>query len=115
MARGSTERSCVPENGQPKDERVWIVECHPELGEVDPDELAAAMVEAGGMVRRLGGALRITGQRRQVAEGLYVTERVIFQWTLHLPLVRRRSVAQPPQETEAEPMVEDAPEPVAAE
>lgn len=108
----------------PADERIWLIEAD-ETGEVDPRELAEAMMEVAGILRRIGGAVKMIARRRQVIEDppLYLTERIDVMWAPHAPLPRRARQEEPPPQAadfEEEPEPEEpsangAEQPVVAE
>jgi len=83
------------------DERLWLIQCD-ETGEVNPQELAEAMMEVAGILRRVGGAVKMMARRRRVVDDppLYLTERVDVLWTPHAPLPRRRRQEAPPPQVE---------------
>lgn len=100
------------------DERIWIINAD-ESGEVNPAELADAMFEVAGILRRIGGAVQMISRRRRVLEEppLYLTERVDVMWAPHAPLPRQRRAEPPPQSADFETgdgAGEAEPEPVAA-
>jgi hypothetical protein len=91
--------------------RLWVVEADPETGELDPEQITEAIVEAATIVNRVGGVVLIASRREELppdtwgvpVEGVYGTTALVVKWESYAPVPRPQPAPEP----------EEAPEPVA--
>ena len=90
---------------------------HPPRVVADDDEtaLAASVIEAIAILRRVGGTIQIASQRAPIAPGLVVTESYVFAYNSFTPLVRKlEEDAGDLTQEEIDQHFPDLPEPVQA-
>ena len=81
-------------------DRTWIIDGDPFT--VDPSELEIELHRCALVLERVGGVVLVAAQRREIAEGHYITTGYAFRWSSYAPAQRLEA-----QDNGHEPVTQD--------